>query len=199
MAKANSSTKKARGKAGSAKKKASRSKRSAIRPPATEDEQLNLFEQAMEAFRAADFAEALQLFEAAAQGPDGAMRHRSTVHTRICRQRIGSGTVELKTVDDHYNYAIRLINDRRLSEASDHLEKALSLAKRPPAHVHYAMAVVAALEDDVDSSFDKLKQAIEIDPQQRLIARRDPDLAALAGSPPIADLLAGDGSTSPDS
>jgi len=198
--KASNSSKKSQSKAAGAKKKASRSRRSAkLEAPTTEDQQLELFEQAMEAFRAADFAQALKVFEAVAQGPDGPMRHRATVHTRICRQRIGSGTVDLKTADDHYNYAIRLINDRRLSEASDHLEKALTLAKKPAAHVHYAMAVVAALEDDVDSSFDKLRHAIEIDPQQRLIARRDPDLAALAGAPPIAELLAGDGSTGPDS
>ena len=202
MAKARKSTNKAttptsrRG----AKKKASRSKGAGkVAAPATEEEQLELFENAMEAFREAEFAQALELFEATAQGPDGAMRHRATVHIRICRQRIGSDTVDLKTADDHYNYAIRLINDRRLSEASDHLERALELAKRPSAHVHYALAVVAALEDDAKRSFDRLRQAIEIDPQQRLIARKDPDLAALAGLPPIAELLAGDGPTSPDS
>lgn len=200
MAKASKSTKKSPGKAAGAKKKASRSRRAAkIKAPASEQEQLELFEQAMEAFRAADFAKALKVFEAAALGPDGPMRHRATVHTRICRQRIGNDTVDLKTADDHYNFAIRLINDRRLDEASDHLEKALSLSKRPAAHVHYALAVVAALEEDAESSLEKLREAIEIDPQQRLIARRDPDLADLAETPPFAELLAGDGSTSSDS
>lgn len=175
------------------------SKTSKIKAPASEEDQLQLFEQAMEAFRKQKFKDALALFEAAAQGPDGAIRHRASVHTRICRQRTGSDTVDLKTADDHYNYAIRLINDRRLAEAADHLNSALKLAKQPPAHVHYALAVVAALEDDATTSFSKLQEAIEIDPQQRLIARRDPDLAGLAGKPPISELLAGDGSNSPQS
>lgn len=149
----------------------------------------------MEAFRAEDFAQALKLFEKSSDGPDGPLRHRSKVHARICRQRIGSDTVDLKTADDHYNYAIRLINDRQLDEAVTHLEKALGLTKRPVAHVHYALAVVAALQKDAEQSLAKLRQAIEIDPQQRLIARRDPDFAGIAGSAPIAELLAGDGSS----
>ncbi len=170
-----------------------------LKPPETEAEQLELFERAMEAFRKADFKTAMERFELAANGPDGPMRHRAGVHIRICRQRIGSDTVDLKTADDHYNCAIRLINDRRLDEATEHLEKALQLAKRPPAHVHYALAVVAALRKDAESGFDRLRQAIEIDPRQRWIARRDSDLAPLVGFPPIAELLAGDGSTDPDS
>jgi tetratricopeptide (TPR) repeat protein len=170
-----------------------------LKAPETENEQLQLFEKAMEAFRAADFKTAIERFEVAAKGPDGPMRHRAAVHIRICRQRIGSDTVNLKTVDDHYNYAIRLMNDRRLDEATEHLEKALQLAKTPPAHVHYALAVVAALQEDAPAGFERLRQAIEIDPRQRWIARRDSDLTTLTGFPPIAELLAGDGSTGPDS
>jgi tetratricopeptide (TPR) repeat protein len=194
VATARKSTKK---KPESAKKKAaSRSKRSSTAAaPRSEEEHLELFEKAMEAFRAEDFAKALELFEASSDGPDGPLRHRSKVHARICRQRIGSDTVDLKTADDHYNYAIRLINDRRLDEATDHLNKALGLTKRPAAHVHYGLAVVAALQEDAEESYSKLREAIEIDPQQRLIARRDPDFAGISGAAPIAELLAGDAST----
>ncbi|MBI1357334.1 MAG: hypothetical protein GC160_23580 [Acidobacteria bacterium] len=161
----------------------------------TEEQQLGLYEQALVSFRSADFRKALKLFEAAAQGPEGGLRHRSNVHARICRQRIGSDTVDLKSADDHYNYAIRLINDRRLDEASVHLEKALRAAQKPPAHIHYALAVTAALNDDSEATLASLRRAIEIDPRQRLLARRDPDLGKVVRSPLIADLLAGDGST----
>ena len=176
-------------------------KRSAPAPPATipetEEQQLALYERAHEVFRSEDFPLALELFEATARGPDGSLRHRASVHARICRKRIGSDTVELRSAQDHYDYAIRLINDRRLDEAADHLEEALRVAKEPPAHIHYALAVAAALNEDSERTLESLRRAIELDPGQRLLARRDPDLGKVARFRPIAELLAGDGSNSP--
>lgn len=194
-----SATPKRSAKKAAAKGNGAISKAKKIAAPDTEQAQVELFQKAMESFRAADFPGAVSLFEVVEKGPDGAMRHRAKVHIRICRQRMGSDTVDLKTVEDHYNYGIRLINDRQLDEAAEHLRKALSLAKDPPAHVHYALAVVAALEQKPELSYEELEQAIEMDPLQRLIARRDPDLAGLAETPQIAELLAGDGSDGPSS
>ena len=165
-------------------------------PPArngssAERQQAELYAVAVEAFQAGKFKRAIDQFEAVAAGPDAGLRHRAQVHIRICRQRTESDTVELATAEDYYNYAIKLINDRRLDEADKHLDQALKKASGA-GYVHYAKAIVAALRRNGDDAFRSLSRAIDLDPKHRLLARRDPDMAGVRDDARIADLLQGD-------
>ncbi|MEZ5362758.1 MAG: hypothetical protein R2748_10580 [Bryobacterales bacterium] len=159
---------------------------------AEERRQSELYAQAVEAFQAGNFKRALGQFETVAEGPDSGLRHRANVHVRICRQRIGSDSIELSSPEDHYNYAVKLINDRRLDDAEQHLDKALKKASGA-GHVHYAKAVIAALRRNGDEAFRSLSRAIDLDPKHRLLARRDPDMAGVRDDARIAELLQNDG------
>lgn len=108
---------------------------------------------------------------------------------RICEQRTSAGRVRLRGAEEHYNYGVQLVNDRRLDEAEQHLSKALKLSKRDSAHIHYALAALYALRDDAEAAYENLKKAIEKDPRNRVLARSDSDLAAVAEDPRIAGLL----------
>ena len=160
-------------------------------PPSGERLQAEAYAKAVETFQAGKLKRALALFETVAEGPDAGLRHRANVHIQICRRRTQSDTVELKTADDYYNYAVKLINDRRLDEAETHLDKALKKAARA-GYVHYAKALIAALRKNGDDSYRSLSRAIELDPKHRLQARRDPDMAAVREDERIAELLQGD-------
>ena len=186
---------KAKPKKAAAKKAAPRGK--ARRPAmpesaAAERRQAEVYAHAVEAFQAGKFKRAIGQFETVADGPDAGLRHRAQVHIRICRQRTGAGGVELSTPEDHYNYAVKLINDRRLDEADQHLDKALKKASKA-GHVHYAKALVAALRRDGDDAFRSLSRAIDLDPKHRLLARRDPDMAGIRDDERIVELLQSDG------
>lgn len=175
-----------------AKPKAAKPKAAASSGGASaERRQADQYAKAVAAFQAGKIKPALKLFEEVAEGPDSALRHRAHVHVQICRRRTESDTVKLTTADDLYNYAVKLINDRRLEEADQHLDKALKKASRA-AHVHYAKAVVGALQRDVAHAYQSLSRAIELDPKHRLHARRDPDIAAVRDDEQIAQLLQGD-------
>ena len=180
-----------------AKPKAASGKTAKAPPPpqtsSSERRQAEHYAEAVEAFQAGKLKRALTLFDTVAEGPDAGLRHRANVHIQICRSRTESDTVELKTADDYYNYAVQLINDRRLEEAGDNLDKALKKAARA-GYVHYAKAVVAALLRDRDESFRSLSRAVELDPKHRLQARRDPDMAGVRDDARIAELLHGDAS-----
>jgi tetratricopeptide (TPR) repeat protein len=178
-----------------AAKRPAAGKTSAVPASSAERQQAELYASAVEAFQAGKFKRAMEQFELVAEGPDAGLRHRAQVHVRICRQRTQSDKVELASVDDYYNYAVKLINDRRLDEAETHLNQALKKASGA-GHVHYAKAVVAALRRESDAAFRSLSRAIELDPRNRLLARRDPDLAGVRDNAQIADLLQGDGSGS---
>jgi hypothetical protein len=106
----------------------------------------------------------------------------------MCDQRLARMTPELKTPEDHYNYAIALINRRQLGEADRHLRIAADALKNPD-HVLYAQALTRALQGDIDSSYDFLRRAIELDGRNRSLARNDPDFQEFCRRPPLRELV----------
>jgi tetratricopeptide (TPR) repeat protein len=106
---------------------------------------------------------------------------------RICQQRLQSEP-EPKTVEDRYNAAVAAINDRRLEDA-DRLRR-LALKQDPKgAHLHFALGVAASLSGDIAGAVSSVERAIELDPQNRIWALRDSDLAALRNKPAAASLF----------
>ena len=53
------------------------------------------------------FAQARSRFVKAADGPDATLRQRAKVYAEICRSRMETSKLRLKSSDDHYNYGIR--------------------------------------------------------------------------------------------
>jgi tetratricopeptide (TPR) repeat protein len=136
--------------------------------------QPSMFEKAMEHFHARNFAEALQLFEAAACGPSPGIAHAARLHLRMCEQRLGQPANLPISADDHYNLAVALINRRELPEARVHLEVALKMTPQGD-HLHYAMSLLSGLEGDYAASARSLGHAIELEARNRSAARNDPD------------------------
>jgi tetratricopeptide (TPR) repeat protein len=183
----------AKPKATAVKKKAAKKAAQASESATSEKLQAEHYSAGVVAFQAGRIKRAIDLFEKVAEGPDAGLRHRAHVHIQICRRRTESDRVELATADDYYNYAVKLINDRRLDEAEEHLDKALKKATRA-GYMHYAKAVVAALRNDSENAFRSLRRAVELDDTYRIQARRDPDLASVRDDAQIAELMQGDAS-----
>ncbi len=150
--------------------------------------QLAHFEAAMKLFHARKLSEARQSFEQAAKGPERDVAQRSRLHIAMCDRRLVQAVPVLRSAEDYYNYGVALINSRNLAAARENLEAALKLA--PDAdHIHYALGVALALAGDMTAAHENLKRAIELEPRNRIIARQDADLAAVAGQPPLDSLL----------
>jgi len=150
--------------------------------------QLADFEAAMKLFHARQLKEARDKFQHAAQGPSSDVANRSRMHMSMCDRRLQQTTVNLRSAEDYYNYGIALINSRNVSEARQHLEKALEIAPQSD-HIHYALALAQALGGDLASAHENLKRAIELEPRNRLIARQDADFASIANQPPFDTLI----------
>jgi Tfp pilus assembly protein PilF len=153
-----------------------------------QEEQTALFDKAAGYFRRGDFAQAKGLFEKAASGPLREVAHAARLHVRMCEQRISQFVPQLSSAEDHYNYAIALINRRELPTAEKHLQEAVRLAPDRD-HIHYALALARGLRGDVTLARESLKRAIELEPRNRAHARNDPDFAEFAHLPPIVSLL----------
>jgi tetratricopeptide (TPR) repeat protein len=142
----------------------------------------------MSLFHSADYRTARGLFERVALGPIPAMAHSAQLHAVMCARRVAVREPSLKTSEEHYDYAIALINERRFPEAERHLTEAI--ARTPDAdHVHYALALCHGLTGDLRSAYAHLRRAIEIAPRNRTAARNDPDFATIARLSPLLELL----------
>jgi tetratricopeptide (TPR) repeat protein len=106
----------------------------------------------------------------------------------MCEQRLESAGLVLNTPEDHYNYAITLINSRDLGGAQKHLRAALD-ADSTAEHVLYALAACQSLGGDLPAAYENLKRAIDLQPRNRLAARQDPDFAAMADHPAFIRLV----------
>lgn len=150
--------------------------------------QSEMFDRAIRAFQAGNYAAALKFFEKAEQGPLREMAHSAKLHGRMCAQRMAKPELSLKTADDHYNYAVTLINERKLERAEKHL--LLAMAQSPKGdHLYYALALCRGLGGDLAGACSNLKRAIELQPRNRVAARNDPDFAEIAQLAPLAGLL----------
>lgn len=150
--------------------------------------QLAAFESAMRQFHERHLEDARCLFLQAVDGPECDVAQRARLHIAMCDRRLRQDVPTLRSADDYYNYAIALINTRKLVEARQHLERALEIAPGAD-HVHYALALAQALGGDLPGAHENLRRAIEIEPRNRIMARQDADFAPLANQPPFDSLL----------
>ncbi|MFN7997950.1 MAG: hypothetical protein U0Q18_30300 [Bryobacteraceae bacterium] len=156
--------------------------------PAPERSQMECFEEGMRLFHMRQFERARELFQTAMNGQDRTVAHRAGLQVRMCERRLEAPQVVLNTPEDHYNYAVTLINSRDLARAQQHLRFALD--GDPSAdHVLYALAACQGLAGDLPAAYENLKRAIDLQPRNRLAARQDPDFAAFLDQPMFARLL----------
>ncbi len=161
-------------------------------PKLVEDPRLKLakeqYEAAVSYLNRQKYGKAMALFEKTIAGPFSDLAERARVHLNICRQRTARRTLNLRTPEDHYDYAVAQINAGELEEAEEHLNRALKQMPRAD-HVRYALAAVQSLRGDVEGALGNLKAAIQLDPRNRYLARNDSDFAALYEDPRFADLV----------
>ena len=157
------------------------------KPPAINKQQ-QYYDEAVRVFQSQKFERADALFQKVLEGPNRTLAHHAQVHSQICQKRLRPPEVRLKTADDHYNYAVTLLNERRLEEAARHLETALHMAPRAD-HLHYALAATQALQGNPQGAYERLKTAIALQPRNRALARGDSDFIGILEYPPVALLL----------
>ena len=150
--------------------------------------QAEAFESAAVLFHAGQFRPAQELFRQAAHGPSREMAHSALLHARMCQRRLERAELAPRTPEEHYDFAVALVNERRIGAAEEHLRAALAQAPESD-HLYYVMALCRGLGGDLVGAYTHLKRAIELRPQNRIAARNDPDFAEIGQQPPLAELL----------
>jgi tetratricopeptide (TPR) repeat protein len=121
-------------------------------------------------------------------GPSKELIDRATVHLNTCSQHLDRGANQFKSSEEHFDYAISLMNVGDYVGAREHLEK---LSKQAPKtdYVAYGLAALDCLTGHVEDSLRHLDEAIHLNPTLRFQARNDSDFQNLAEDPRFTELL----------
>jgi tetratricopeptide (TPR) repeat protein len=153
------------------------------------DQQLKVFEEALQHFQQQKYQKAKPLFEKVVAGPSKEFADRARLHLRITEQRLQPAEAAApRSPEEHYQHGVAMMNMGRWDEAREHLLRARKLAPKAD-YVIYAMAALDCLTGEAESAMENLKIAIQLRPENRYHARNDEDFAFLQEDPRFTELL----------
>jgi tetratricopeptide (TPR) repeat protein len=150
---------------------------------------LQTYEAGLRAMQEHKFDKAKPLFQKVLTGPSRELADRANVHLNACNQHVErSVATQFKTPEEHFDYAVSLMNVGDYVSAREHLEK---LAKQAPKadYVTYGMAALDCLTGRVEDALRRLEEALRANPLLRYQARNDSDFQNLAEDPRFTELL----------
>jgi len=150
---------------------------------------LQSYEAGLRAMQEHKFDKAKPHFQKVLAGPSKELADRAAVHLNTCNQHLERSTVtQFKTAEEHFDYAVSLMNVGDYVTAREHLEKLLK--QNPKAdYVIYGLAALDCLTERVEDSLKRLDEALRLNPQLRFQARNDSDFQNLAEDPRFTELL----------
>lgn len=146
------------------------------------------FEAGMKHLQSQKFDKAEPLLTKVVGGPDKALADRARVYLNICKHQMARTSTSFKSAEEHYDYAIALMNKGDYDEARNHLQK---LVKSNPKadYAIYGLAVLECLTGRVEECLRTLQQAITLNPNLRFQARNDSDFTSVADDPRFTELI----------
>jgi tetratricopeptide (TPR) repeat protein len=150
---------------------------------------LQSYESGLRAMQEHKFDKAKTNFQKVVAGPSKELADRAGVHLNTCNQHLErSAATQFKTTEEHFDYAVSLMNLGDYVTAREHLEKLLKQTPKAD-YVVYGLATLDCLTGHVEESLKRLDEALRLNPQLRFQARNDSDFQNLAEDPRFTELL----------
>jgi Tfp pilus assembly protein PilF len=153
-------------------------------------EAIALYESGVRALQRHDFAAAADQFRTVVQRfPDEReLLERARLYLRVCERETANRPAGPKTPQERIYAATVALNAGDSSGALAHLRQAL--AEDPDSdYGHYIMSVALTELAEFGDAIEFLRQAIALNPENRSLARQDPDLAVLRETVACRQLL----------
>src|SRR5437773_5767034 len=149
---------------------------------------LQSYEGGLRAMQEHKYDKAKTMLQEVASGVNRELADRASVHLNACNQQMERGATQFKTPEEHYDYAVSLMNVGDYVGAREHIEK---LSKQVPKadYVAYGLAALDCLTGHLEDSLRNLSRAIGLNPALRFQARNDSDFQNLSEDPRFTELL----------
>jgi len=150
---------------------------------------LQNYEAGLRALQEHKFEKAKPLFEKVLAGANKELTDRAAVHLSTCNQQLERSTSnQFKTIEEHFDYAVSLMNVGDYVTAREHIEKLVKQAPKTD-FVIYGLAALDCLTGHVEDSLKHLDEALRLNTSLRYQARNDSDFHNLAEDPRFTELL----------
>jgi tetratricopeptide (TPR) repeat protein len=146
------------------------------------------YEAGLRAMQEHKFDKAKPYLQKVIAGGSKELADRASVHLSACNQQTERTVAQFKNPEEHYDYAISLMNIGDYVSAREHLDKLLKQAPKAD-YVAYGLAALDCLTGHVEDSLRHLDEAIRLNPGLRFQARNDSDFQNLAEDPRFTELL----------
>ena len=146
------------------------------------------YETGLRSLQERKFDKAKIAFQKVLDGTSRELGDRARVHLNTCNQLTTKTELRFESPEEHYDYAISLMNQGEYVGAREHLEK---LQKNPAQkdYVTYGLAALDCLTGHLEDALRRLGEAITANPHLRFQARNDGDFHNLVEDPRFTELL----------
>ncbi len=143
-----------------------------------------MYERGLQALQRRDFAASAEALRTVIERyPDEReLLERARLYLKVCERELEPKEPAPKTADEWVYAATVALNAGDEATGLLHLQRALTADARHD-HAHYMMAVAVWRRGDVGGALDHLRRAIALNPENRSIARQDPELDSLRDAP----------------
>lgn len=143
-----------------------------------------MYERGLQALQRRDFAAAAAALRTVIERyPDEReLLERARLYLKVCERELEPKEPAPKTADEWVYAATVSLNAGDEAAALQRLQRALA-ADAAHDHAHYMMAVASVRRNDLEAALDHLHHAVSLNPENRGLARQDPDLDALRDLP----------------
>jgi tetratricopeptide (TPR) repeat protein len=146
------------------------------------------YEAGLKLLQERKFERAKAVLEKVLAGPSKELADRAKVHLNTCNQQLSKSSTSFKSLGEHYDYAISLMNLGDFEGSRSHLEKIVKQSAEAD-FAFYGLALLDSLTNRAEDCLRNLDQAIRLNPANRFQARNDSDFQNMADDPRFTELL----------
>ena len=157
-------------------------------PNSHHEQHLKHYENGLRLMQEGKLDKARAEFEKLPADAPAEIRDRAALHMAACERQAHRVQLAFATIEERYDFAVLLLNDGSYEDAREHLDVILA-EKEDADYAHYGVAVLNSVTGQAEECLSHLSRAIELNPLNRIQARRDTDFADMADDPRFTELL----------
>jgi tetratricopeptide (TPR) repeat protein len=152
----------------------------AISRSSTYADAVTLYERGVEALQRHDYAAAARLLQGVIERypEERELHERVRLYLKVCERQTGGPAPGPRTLEERLNAATVALNAGEYGRASEYL-RAVHQEDPENDYAQYMLAVVHSATGNGEAAVQHLRRAIELNPENRALARHDPDFEAV--------------------
>lgn len=149
---------------------------------------LQQYEAAIRLMQEGKYDKAHAAFEKMLAADPGDLAERIRMYICACLQQTKKAKASFSNHEEHYDYAVSLLNDGHYEDAREQFQAILKENDKAD-YAFYGLAVLASMTGDSHTCLEHLTEAIRQNPRNRIQARADSDFQDMADDPRFTELL----------